>query len=120
MQAATLTAVVVFPTPPFWFAIANTVLIANPKLASRAAGSGRQRALCGHSRPPWIALRRGRDLAEDVQRAALGARVRLDRQHPVALEAERLRRRQPVRLLHRVDRALPRDQQAAFAQQRRG
>jgi hypothetical protein len=33
MQAATLTAVVVFPTPPFWFAIAYTLPMTGPTLA---------------------------------------------------------------------------------------
>src|SRR3954463_2949471 len=39
MQAATLTAVVVLPTPPFWFAIAYTVDIVDPTLARAAADS---------------------------------------------------------------------------------
>src|SRR4051794_37223529 len=39
MHAATLTAVVVFPTPPFWLAIAYTVPIVRGTLAGDPVGS---------------------------------------------------------------------------------
>src|SRR5215207_4079074 len=41
MHAATLTAVVVFPTPPFWLAMAYTMPIATPDASDDRGGSGR-------------------------------------------------------------------------------
>src|SRR5215204_625314 len=41
MHAATLTAVVVFPTPPFWLAMAYTMPIATPDASGDRGGSGR-------------------------------------------------------------------------------
>src|SRR5215210_973118 len=43
MHAATLTAVVVFPTPPFWLAMAYTMPIATPDASGGGGGSGRGR-----------------------------------------------------------------------------
>src|SRR4051794_41978295 len=52
MQAATLTAVVVFPTPPFWLAMAYTVLIRRPTVHPRAVGSAPNHAFGTPSRNP--------------------------------------------------------------------
>src|SRR4051794_36911707 len=46
MHAATLTAVVVFPTPPFWFAMAYTVPMTSTTLAARTADSPPMCGIC--------------------------------------------------------------------------
>src|SRR3954463_3815621 len=47
MQAATLTAVVVLPTPPFWFAMAYTMPIRRPTLAAVPADLAGRRPATG-------------------------------------------------------------------------
>ena len=52
MQAATLTAVVVFPTPPFWLAMAYTMPMTAPDASGARGGSGRS----GRCARCWCAL----------------------------------------------------------------
>ena len=79
--------------------------------------NGRFAAIPG---PPRIARRGGRDLAKDVQGPALGARVRLDRRGTSSRSSPSTSAAcEPVGLLRRVHRALPRHQRPALAQQRR-
>src|SRR4051794_13240215 len=59
MQAATLTAVVVFPTPPFWLAMAYTVAMSGADASGRGGGPG----VAAGTRPsvperPWNGIRR--------------------------------------------------------------
>src|SRR4051794_4943900 len=59
MQAATLTAVVVFPTPPFWLAMAYTVAMSGADASGRGGGPG----VAAGPRPsvpehPWNGIRR--------------------------------------------------------------
>src|SRR5918999_3939462 len=92
MEAPRLTAVVVLPTPPFWFATARTLPIQVFKLRGGAVGSASvvgsvpngvvlptQRPLRRHPRPPRKPLGRGRDLAEHVEMTVTGPGERLDR-----------------------------------------
>src|SRR3981081_2856140 len=89
MHAPTLTAVVVLPTPPFWFATAYTVPIAveasaargqtpalsalgAPRWPSRPRGSP-QRASVGHARPPREARRSRSHLPVEVKMAGCRA-----------------------------------------------
>src|SRR6266496_35961 len=82
MQAATFTAVVVLPTPPFWFAIAYTVPMRLLKLAARSVGGrdhlfateaaspstrGLDRSFAGHSRAAGVASGRRPDLRAEVE-----------------------------------------------------
>ena len=131
MQAATFTAVVVFPTPPFWFAMAYTVPMtaldasdvgggARPGRARQRSSPCGQRAFCCDSRPAREIRRRGRDLPIDVQRPPLGARKGRHGLHPVRLESQSRRGREPVRGLLIADEALPRDQRTAIREQGSG
>src|ERR671914_684807 len=100
MEAPRLTAVVVLPTPPFWFATARTLPMRGSKYVAvrseghalfvrfrtarscmrlrRAMKGGRpcrrspQGPLRRHPGPPRKPLRRGRDLAKDIQAAIAG------------------------------------------------
>src|SRR5688572_9749156 len=117
MQAATWTAVVVLPTPPFWFAIAYTVPIRATTLAGGPADKGALRCHPGASRE---ALRRRRHLPEDVQRPALGRGVRIDGADVGRLEPEDRRRDGAGLRLGRLDEPLPRHQHPAGQKQGRG
>src|SRR5690242_19454800 len=90
MQAPTLTAVVVLPTPPFWLATAYTVPIAC-KLA--------ERALARRSRASREARGRRRHLLEHVEVAVAGARKRLYRADLPQAETELLGSRPGAPLL---------------------
>src|SRR5687767_2559127 len=80
MQAATLTAVVVLPTPPFWFATAYTMPMARPTLAADPVGSPRPlsltRVFADARRPRRSphAVGRGEARAGDSARGAGGRR----------------------------------------------
>ena len=78
--------------------------------------SGRLRAIPGRRGKP---AGRGRHLADHVQVAVAGALEGLHRAHRLDLQPERRRRRGAAALLAGVQRALPGDEHAALAQQRR-
>src|ERR687896_378422 len=92
MEAPRLTAVVVLPTPPFWFATARTLPMPGLKLRGGPVGRASvigsapngvvlptQRTLHRHPGPPRKALGRGRHLAKHVEMAVAGPREGLDR-----------------------------------------
>src|SRR4051812_32210210 len=59
MQAATLTAVVVFPTPPFWLAMAYRVAMSGADASGRGGGPrGAARTRPSGPEPPWNGIRR--------------------------------------------------------------
>src|SRR5215204_1475179 len=69
MQAATLTAVVVLPTPPFWLAMAYTMPMAKATLSTGAADLASE----GRSAPCWHALG-----PRSWQKAGVWSRLRVD------------------------------------------
>ena len=111
MQAATLTAVVVFPTPPFWLAMAYTMPMATPDASGGRGGSGRFPpfgAMLVRSQRSFFADRRrlvampgrrgyragvGANLAQHVQGAPPRAGVRHDTADRIRREPEVGRRR---------------------------
>jgi hypothetical protein len=134
MQAATLTAVVVLPTPPFWLAMAYTMPMTSVDASGGRGGSGRYaliaRKWCGLSAASWQSAgvsspfrpAAGTRAAWDrscAARAAFAARTR-----GTGLRTARARRptrgaqRRPPRLEPRPRRLLPSsDEDAAIAQQ---
>src|SRR5919206_1474355 len=122
MQAATLTAVVVFPTPPFWLAIAYTVPMEATTLATRTVGRGlaaSERPLERHSGAARKAIGGGRDLADEYERRRAGAWIRLDRADLRRREAQ-VRGCEPAGLgLGGIEVPLPGHEDALVAQQRR-
>src|SRR5215207_517375 len=109
-----LTAVVVFPTPPFWLAIARTTPIsfassvlvrdrANRCLRSFAS----ERALSRHSQPARQPLRRGAILTKQVDVSIAAGRIRLDRPHLRRFHRQPLGRAHRGRLLLRIAGSLP-------------
>ena len=121
-----LTAVVVLPTPPFWFAIAYTEPIRRPTLpiahdGPRASTRRAERALLRHSRAARQVRRGGAALSDHVEvavaRARVGAHAAGSRRAP---SRGALAARSSSRLLVGAAPALPGDQHAALDQQRRG
>ena len=134
MHAATLTAVVVLPTPPFWLAMAYTVLIRSPTLAARTAdpapltryrrafnaGFSRTAAVSLQSRPGAGSRAAWARSCAHPQRAALGSRERHGPPAAPPPPARARRRSCAVGGFGLTDLALPSDDHAAVAQQRRG
>src|SRR5918992_3719085 len=180
MEAPRLTAVVVLPTPPFWFATARTLPMPGLKLrggpVGRACGvcsllngvvlrafttsnegwpdlavssqggstrngaisdvssgtplprqdpirpparSSTERPLHRHPGPPRKALRRGRHLAEHVQRAVAGRWERLDRNHVLESKTHFVCRPPPEPQCVGANPPLPDNQHAGRTKQRR-
>ena len=111
-QAARLTAVVVFPTPPFWFARAKTVLgTASIVLRGRTA-SGRFLAIPGRrGKPGGVGATLGMTMTPRVER-------RLRRRRPSPPRAPRLRGPPSARRRARL-RPLPNERQAPLGGHRR-
>src|ERR687892_1031143 len=96
-------------------------------LATAAADSTRmslraaaERTLDRHARAARKALRGGRDLAEHVERAGAGGRVRVDGADLERLEADLGSGGRAFSRLVVFDGALPRHERAAACEQRRG
>src|SRR5687767_11511212 len=134
MHAATFTAVVVLPTPPFWFAIAYTVPIGEPRYrrgrSDGCGGSGPnhrrwtpsggcQWPFAGHSRTTGKTCRSIHNLRVHVEMALFGPRKGLDPPDLALLEPQLGRRGGRIRLLRGIPGPFPRGERPAHGQQRR-
>src|SRR4051795_13323064 len=118
-QAAMLTAVVVLPTPPFWFATAYTEPIGGrPYRVVQRPNLSSERSLLGHAGSARQFRRRRTALSKDVDVPVARPRVGPDPADVLAVHRHPGGHSIHLQLLLGVATALPRDQDASVDESR--